>query len=70
MTTPENQALAEVKAALQDSEVRIRLVHTFTHGRGVQVYLKTRKVGPLILPSEGENVSHVLAMLGSLAVQP
>ena len=65
----DDAVLAEIRVALQDSEVRIRLVHTFTHGRGAQVYVKTRKVGPLMLPREGEDVSHVLAVLGKLAVE-
>ena len=72
-TSPEagtrgDQALADIKEALRSDEVRLRLVYTFTHGRGVQVYVKTRKVGPLLLPAEGQDISDVLAMVGSLAV--
>jgi hypothetical protein len=34
--------------------------------RMAEVYRKTRKIGPLILPVEGESLGDVLRMLGEL----
>lgn len=63
----ENPALAEIRDALRDPNVSIKLPHTFTHGRGVQVYVKTRKVGPLLLLSEGQTLADMLHLLGTMA---
>ena len=68
-TQRETDSLSEIKEALRGPNVSIRLVETFTHGRGAQLYVKTRKVGPLVLPAKGEDLSHVLAALGHLAME-
>ena len=65
----ETDALAQVREALGSSDVRLALVHTFTHGRGVQVYVKTRKIGPLIFPPEGGTLADTLHMLGAMAIE-
>lgn len=66
--TRSDEALAEITRALQDPNASIRLPMTFTHGRGAQVYIKSRKVGPIIFPAEGQTLADVMAMLGKLAV--
>lgn len=67
MSTTPDQMLADVREALANPDVRIALPHTFTHGRGVQVYVKSRKVGPIILRDEGQTLADMLAMIGRLA---
>lgn len=62
-----NQQLEEMREALASPDVRIALPVTFTHGRGVQIYVKSRKVGPIILRSEGQSLSDLLAMVGNMA---
>jgi hypothetical protein len=57
----------EMRDALKDPNLRIALPVTFTHGRGVQLYIKTRKVGPMILKSEGQTLADLLHMLGTMA---
>lgn len=59
--------LDELREALAGPNVSIRLVSTFTHGRGVQVYVKSRKVGPLIVPEGPQTLADVLHMLGTIA---
>lgn len=66
----EEETLAEIREALASPHVALKFVHTFTHGRAVQVYVKTRKVGPYLLPAEGQTIADVLHMLGTLAEQP
>ena len=70
MTAEEKQALAEIKDALKQPYVALHFVQTLTHGRAVQVKIKTRKVGPLIFPPDGGTVGDVLALLGNLADEP
>ena len=67
MSAAENEAMTKIREALADPNVSIRIVQTFTHGRAAQVYVKSRKVGPFILPAEGQTLADVLHMLGSLA---
>ena len=67
MDSKDAAALTEIREAMHDPNVSIRLPHTFTHGRGVQVYVKTRKVGPIILRSEGQTLADLLHMLGDMA---
>ncbi len=62
-----DDALAEIRDALGSNDVSIRLPVTFTHGRGVQVYLKTRKVGPIILCGPDQTLGDMLKMLGDMA---
>jgi hypothetical protein len=59
--------MGELREALADPNVSIRLVPTFTHGRAAQVYVKSRKVGPLIVPQQDQTLAEVLHMLGTLA---
>ena len=63
----ESEAMTKIREALADPNVSIRFTQTFTHGRAAQVYVKSRKVGPFILPAEGQTLADVLHMLGSLA---
>lgn len=65
----ERDALTQIREALADPNASIRFTQTFSHGRAVQVYVKTRKVGPFILPGEGQTLADVLHMLGTLAEQ-
>lgn len=61
------ETLSQIKEALADPNVSIKLPVTFTHGRGVQIYVKTRKVGPIILPTGDQTLADILQMIGSLA---
>lgn len=65
-TTEEAAALAAIKDALKSKDGSIRFVQTMSHGRGVQVHLKTRKIGPVLFPGQGQDLSDVLGMLGRL----
>ena len=62
----EEATLTAIREALAKPEVSIRLVHTFNQGRGAQVYLKSRKIGPILLPAEGQTLGDVLHLIGSL----
>lgn len=71
MKPAETAVLDQIREALQGTDWRLEPVMTFTHGIAVQVYAKQpngryKKVGPFIVPNEGENVSHVLALLGTM----
>lgn len=66
MATNESEALADIKAALNDPQCSLRFVETFRYGTAVQVYVKSRKVGPFILPADGQTVADTLHMLGEL----
>ena len=59
--------LAKMREALQSPDAHIRLVQTFTHGRGAQVMVKTRKIGPIIFPGEDMTLAEVMHMLGKMA---
>jgi hypothetical protein len=61
------EPLDAIREALQSPDVRIALPHTFTHGRGVQVYVKSRKIGPIILRSGDQSLADLLTMIGNLA---
>jgi hypothetical protein len=63
-----NDALAELRTALASDEASIRLVHTYTHGRCAQIFVGKRKATPVIIPSDGQTLADVLAMLGRLAM--
>jgi hypothetical protein len=66
--TPDEQAqLTAVQEAMKDPNVALHVAHTFTHGRGVQVRIKSRKIGPIFFPNEGEKLSDVFRLLGSMA---
>lgn len=67
MGAREQEMLDAVREAMKDPYVALHLVPTFTHGRAVQVKIRTRKVGPLLFPAEGESVGDVLMMLGMMA---
>ena len=60
------ETLAEIKAALHHPDACIRFQQTFNLGRAVQVCIKSRKVGPYIVPSEGQTTADVLRMLAGL----
>lgn len=64
--TEEEAALAEIRTALKQPFVSLHLVTTFTHGRGVQVKIKTSKVGPILFPPEDGTVGDVLMMLAQM----
>lgn len=64
MDASEQDALAGIRAALQDPNVSLHIVQTMSHGRGVQVKIKSRKIGPLLFPTEGKGPGSVLVMLG------
>lgn len=61
------EVLAEMREALKSSDLEITLPHTFTHGRGVQLHVGRRKVGPIILRSEGQTLADLLHMVGMMA---
>lgn len=67
MTDEEQAQLDEVRAAMKDPNVSLHIVHTFTHGRAVQVKIKSRKIGPYFFPAQGEKLSDVFALLGTMA---
>ena len=67
MNTHEADALAAIRAALNDPNVALHLVPTFTHGTAVQVKVRSRKIGPMIFPAEGQGLADVLHMLGTMA---
>lgn len=69
MDQRETEALAEVREAMKHQGVSLHFAFTFTHGTGIQVKIKTRKIGPLIFPAEGETLADVLHMLGTMAVE-
>ena len=62
------ELLDELAGVLRGPHGSIRIVATFTHGLCVQVYEKTRKVGPIIIPDRknGQTLGDVLAMLGNV----
>ena len=65
----ETEALEQVRTALRNPDMHLRLVCLIfgASGWAVQVYVKSRKVGPLLLPPEGGTVLDTLAMLDELA---
>jgi hypothetical protein len=66
--TPDEQAqLDAVRAAMKDPNVSLHIVQTFTHGRAVQVKVKSRKIGPYFFPAADEGLADVLALLGTMA---
>lgn len=65
--TGADAALAKIREALASPGVALRLVDTFGHGTAVQVYVKSRKMSPLLYPPEGGSLSDTLKMLGELA---
>ena len=58
--------LGEIKHVLQGQDGSLHMTYAFGLGMGVQVKDRTRKVGPIIFPNEGETVSDVLRLLASL----
>lgn len=66
MGESEQAALTEIRTALREPYVALHLVDTFTHGQGVQVQVRTRKIGPILFPAEGQTVGSVLGMLGTM----
>lgn len=64
--------LAQVRQALRDPNASLRLVRiVFGPARwGVQVYVKSRKVGPLLLPPTGGTMLDLLSMIDDLASEP
>jgi hypothetical protein len=67
MNDYETETLAKIREAMADPHVSIRLVPTFDHGTAAQVYVKSRKVSPLLFPGDGESLADVLHMLGTMA---
>lgn len=62
--------LEDIKAAMRYSDASVRLVTLFGFqgaNRGVQVKVKTRKIGPLIIPLEGQSLAEIYSMLGEFA---
>lgn len=68
MNPVEERHMATIRDALASDEVSIRLVRTFTHGRCAQVFVGRKKVGPILIPGDGQTLADVLTMLGKLAV--
>lgn len=66
MTEKEDQTLSQIRTALAQPDASIRFTYVFGRGRAAQVYVKSRKVGPFILPSEGQTLADVLHSLGLL----
>jgi len=70
MSTPtdSDKPLAQIRTALADPNMHLRLVRLIFGGSGwaVQVYVKSRKVGPLLLPPDGGTLLDTLAMLDEL----
>jgi len=64
-------SLEEIAQALLDPNASIRLPVVFggPAPRAVQVYVKTRKVGPLLFPPEGGTLADTLSMLGQMVEQ-
>lgn len=62
----ESDTLGAIRSALYDPNVALRLVPTFTHGTAVQVYIKTRKIGPILISPEGGTAGDTLRMLADL----
>lgn len=56
--------LDQIKSALRGPDASIHIVVAFNLGHGAQVKVKTRKVGPVIFPAEGQTLADVLGMLG------
>lgn len=72
--TVAQQALDEIKRALVNHFGSIQIVRTFNMSTGkqmtgVQVKVKSRKVGPLLFPTEGEDLSDLMKMIGTLALK-
>ena len=65
----ERESLDAIRDAMRDPNVALYLVPTFGHGTAVRVKVKTRKIGPLLFPAEGQDIADVLHMLGTMAVE-
>lgn len=63
--------LAEIRAAMSDPNVHLRLVRLVfgASGWAVQIYVKSRKVGPLLLPPEGGTVLDTLTLLDAIEAE-
>jgi len=70
MTDTVNTSTDDLREALASNEASVRLVHTFTHGRGAQVFVGRRKASLIIFPTPDQTLADVLAMLGTLASEP
>jgi len=77
--TEPDEILPEIRKALTEGRARLEVVRIFFNPQfqwGVQVYAKDstpgrtrwKKLGPLILPNEGETVADVLRMLGEMVL--
>jgi hypothetical protein len=66
MGESEQEALAEIRTALREPYVALHVVNTFTHGQGIQVQVRSHKIGPILFPAEGRGVGSVLEMLGQM----
>lgn len=61
--------LVEMADVLRTGRGQIALVYVFGHGLCAQVMAGRRKVGPLVIPTDGQTLGEVLAMLGDLATR-
>ena len=59
--------MTELREAMKDPNVSVRIVTTMTHGRAVRVQIGARKIGPLIFPPTGGGLVDVFTMLGGMA---
>jgi hypothetical protein len=66
MDESEQTHLAKIREAMASPDVSLHPARTFTHGLGVQVYVKNLKVGPILFPVEGQSIADVLHMLGTM----
>lgn len=63
----EDAALAEIQHEMQGTNWSLHATYAFGIGVGVQVKVRTRKIGPIIFPSESQTLADVLSMLGEMA---
>jgi hypothetical protein len=69
MATQEDNALAEIQYVMQGTNWSLHATYAFGIGVGVQVKDRTRKIGPIIFPSETQTLADVLSMLGDMAAR-
>jgi hypothetical protein len=65
----EDATLAEIRHVMRGTNWSLHATYAFGIGVGVQVKVRTRKIGPIIFPSERQTLADVLSMLGDMASQ-
>lgn len=69
MDEAEIEHLAKVREAMRSPDVSLHPVRTFTHGLGIQVYVKNLKVGPILFPGEDKDIPDLMHTLGTMMVK-